>query len=250
MKVTLIDFTGAGNPDPWYAARKLVYTKDTRLEQGADTRAKVMKMSADEIKSALIYIAGTIRSSWEFVHYTFEISGVTRAFTHQLVRTRTGSYAQQAQRVVNMSNFEALKPATLAGKGSASDQWDATMRAIGMAYRYLHDVGVPAQDCRGLLPTNVLTNIIAEFNLRTMADLLAKRKNARAQGEYADVAREMERCILEVHQWAEPFINPVRTRTPALDKLLKVALGSAGPLDKPELNTALKELDLLKATWG
>src|SRR5690606_21060936 len=112
-KVTLISYTGHGHPDPLYAARLLAYAKNTRLEQGEETRAKIEAMSEEELSKELEYIAGTIRSSWEFVDYTFEIKDVTRAFTHQLVRTRTASYAQQAQRVVDMGHFSAMKPETI-----------------------------------------------------------------------------------------------------------------------------------------
>lgn len=250
MKVTLIDYTGNGHPDPLYAARLLVYTKNTRLEQGIETRTKVSMMPQEELTKELHYIATTIRSSWEFVDYVFEIRDVTRAFTHQLVRTRTGSYAQQAQRVVDMSGFGSLTPDTAKNNLKALAAWEATMAAIQDGYRALKELGVPAQDCRGVLPTNVYTNIIAKFNLRTLADLIGKRKNLRAQGEYADVARAMEKEVLAVHPWTESFLNPERTLTPALDKLLKDALGDGGPLDKPEVNAALKELDALKGTWG
>jgi len=250
MKVTLIDYTGNGNIDAHYAARLLVYTKNTRLEQGEETRNKIAAMTYDELKPDLDYISKTLRSSWEFVDYTFEIQAVTRAFTHQLVRTRTGSYAQQAQRVVNMGNFSSEMPETVKNNPMATVMWDQCMDVIAKSYQGMQAEGIPNQDCRGLLPTNVHTNIIAKFNLRTMADILAKRKNLRAQGEYADVARAMEAEIMRVHPWAEPFINPDRLKTPALDKLLKDALGDRSPIDRPEVNQALKELDTLKGTWG
>lgn len=254
MKVRLIDYTGATGPgsynDPWYAAKLLIYTKSTRLEQGEETQAKINAMTYDEIMNELDYISKTIRSSWEMVDYTFEIKDVTRAFTHQLVRTRTASYAQQAQRVVDMSTFETLVPETVSNLPATLDQWETCMSMVSQTYRYLKDMGVPVQDCRGVLPTNVLTNIIMKVNLRTLADLLGKRKSLRAQGEYQSVAREMERRVLEVHPWTKPFLDPERTRTPALDALLARELGNSGPLDKPALNAALKELDMLKGTWG
>lgn len=250
MKVTLIEYTGSGHSDPLYAARLLAYTKNTRLEQGEATRAKMAAMSDEDLFKELDYISKTLRSSWEMVDYIFEISDVTRAFTHQLVRTRTGSYAQQAQRVVNMGNFTSEMPDTVRNNPEAQQSWDECMTAISETYQALQKEGIPNQDCRGVLPTNVHTNIIAKFNLRTMADILAKRKNLRAQGEYADVARAMEAEILKVHPWAEPFINPDRLKTPALDQLLKDALGDKSPIDRPEVNQALKELDTLKGTWG
>lgn len=250
MKVTLIDFTGAGHADPAdYAARLLIYTKNTRLTQGEETREKILQMDTMKIKEELNYIATTIRSSWEFVDYTFEVQGVTRAFTHQFVRTRTASYAQQAQRVADMSEFESLLPATVVLNNKAG-LWTTCMQMINSVYKELREVGVPAQDARGVLPTNVLTNIIAKMNLRTLADLVGKRENLRAQDEYADVIRQMKIAVQRVHPWVEPFINPERTRTPALDALLKDALGNSSPIDKPEVNKALKELDALKGIWG
>ncbi len=102
MKVSLIDWTGAGSADKMYAAKLLVYTKSTRLTQGEETLKRIFEMTEEQLLPELNYISSSIRSSWEFISYTFQITGVTRAFTHQLVRTRTASYAQQAQRVVDM----------------------------------------------------------------------------------------------------------------------------------------------------
>jgi flavin-dependent thymidylate synthase len=249
MNVTLIDYTGAGNSDPLYAARLLAYTKSTRLEQSTETMHKFMEMEEPKLMEELDYISKTIRSSWEFVEFTFQITGVTRAFTHQFVRTRTASYAQQAQRVVNMSGVPNMVPQTVYDSGMV-DVWDSAISAISDAYTKLKNAGIPTQDCRGLLPTNVLTNIIAKMNLRTFADLIGKRSNLRAQGEYADVARLMELCVLEKMPWVKNFIRPERTSTPALDAILASALGSSSPIDLPNVNQALKELDALKGIWG
>jgi hypothetical protein len=56
--------------------------------------------------------------------------------------------------------------------------------------------------------------------------------------------------VVHVHPWVEAFLYPDRTHTPALDTLLRQALGTASPVDAPEINKALKELDMLKGTWG
>ena len=53
-------------------------------------------------------MANTIPSSWEFVDYTFLVTGVSRAYTHQQVRTRAASYAQQTMRVLNMGEFDYI----------------------------------------------------------------------------------------------------------------------------------------------
>jgi thymidylate synthase ThyX len=117
-------------------------------------------------------------------------------------------------------------------------------------YQRLRELGIPAQDARGVLPTNVLTNIIASFNLRAFSELVGKRENLRAQGEYADVVRLMKAEVLRVHPWVAPFLDPERTKTTALDNFLKQQLGARSPVDVPDVNSALKELDRLKGTWG
>lgn len=251
MDVQIIDYTGAGHPDPFYAAKLLAYTKNTRLEQSVSSFEGYQKLDEQKLADELVYISKTIRSSWEFVDYVFQITGVSRAFTHQLVRTRSGvSFAQQAQRVVDMSGFEAVLPETIALNDQAASVWQMCMADIKYAYEKLRSFGIAAQDARGVLPTNVCTNIIMKINLRALADLLGKRKNLRAQGEYADVARLMEARVLALHPWTRPFLDPDRLHTPRLDEMLKDALGSASPIDKPKINEALKELDALKGTWG
>jgi flavin-dependent thymidylate synthase len=249
MRVEIIDYTGAESPDPLYAARLLAFTKNTRLQQTKQGFAEFRKMSEEQLLIELEYISKTIRSSWEFVDVTFSIQDVTRAFTHQLVRTRTASYAQQSQRSTDMSDFNVRIPETI-NDPSRANVWERTISEINRGYKVLREMGVPAQDARGLLPTNVLTNIIMKVNLRTLADLLAKRKGLRAQDEYAEVAAEMERAVLRIWPWAEQFLNPDRLRTPALDSMLKQALGSSSPVDKPMVNAALKELEALKGVWG
>jgi flavin-dependent thymidylate synthase len=252
MKVELIDCTGACAPDPAnYAARILIYAKSTRLNQGKDLQQRINTLTPEEIKEQLDQIVMTIRSSWEFIDYTFQVTEVTRAFTHQFVRSRHASFAQQAMRVADMTQFETLMPDTIrVADISVQKFWNTCMQMIGSTYAELRKKNIPAQDARGVLPTNVLTNIIAKMNLRTLAELIGKRENLRAQGEYADVVRAMKIEVLRVHPWAEPFLNPPRTQTPALDALLKAALGDASPVDKPDVNAALKEVDALKATWG
>lgn len=248
--VTLIDYTGAGHSDPLYAARLLAFLKNTRLEQNADTMAKFFAMPEAELSAELAYIANTIRSSWEFVDYTFMISGVTRAFTHQLVRTRTASYAQQAQRVVKLTDIQVTMPETVAADPIAKELWEKHEKDQADVYRILTDIGIPAQDARGMLMTAVQTNIVMKVNLRTLADLIGKRENLRAQGEYGEVAKQWREIVTKLHPWTEPFLSPERTRTPNLDSILREALGDGSPIDKPKVNAALKELDSLKGIWG
>jgi len=251
MKVELISYTGQYAPNPsQQAATLLIFIKNTRLEMNSNTLADIAGWPQHTRDAELTYIANTLRSSWEFIDYTFCITGVTRAFTHQFVRTRTGSYAQQTHRTLNVEGFSAEMPETIGDDPKRMAAWTETMDKIRENYKTLIDLGVPTQDARGILPTNVHTNIVAKFNLRTLADLVGKRENLRAQGEYQKVARAMALEALNVHPWLRPFLYPERKATPELDKMLKEAIGEATPASLPVINLALKELDKLKSTWG
>ena len=46
----------------------------------------------------------------EHAYATFRISGVSRAFTHQLVRHRLCSFIQQSQRYVDEKDFRYIEP--------------------------------------------------------------------------------------------------------------------------------------------
>jgi len=248
--VEVIDHTGKGQADPLWAAKKLIYTKLTRLEQGQDTWAKIHSMNQEEVQEQLDYVRDSVRSSWEFVSFTFQIKNVTRGFTHQFVRTRTASYAQQSQRVVDMSGFDFGCGPVVAGDPEMLGEYKACMGEINSAYEKLISLGAPAQDARGLLPTAVSTSIIAEINLRTLADLAIKRDNPRAEGEYHKVFKGIAEAAIEAMPWVEDFLYPERTSTPNLDKLLIEMRGDRSPVEMNELNSAMKELDKLKKAWG
>lgn len=204
MKISLISYTGA--PDAWHAARLLVFTKNTRLTMGAARWQDVQIMTEAELRSQLAYMANTIPSSWEFVDYVFAVEGVTRAFTHQAVRTRTASFAQQSMRVTDMSGFDYRVPPKLTEMQQVAYQH--CMGDIQDWYTELMCNGAAEEDARGVLPTNILTNICCKYNLRTMSDLVKSREGGRTQDEYRDVVRAMADSILAVHPWADVFLYP------------------------------------------
>lgn len=201
MKVTLLEYT----PN---ARELLIFTKRTRLSMSAESYADVFKMSDEEKLEELTYMANTIPSSWEFVDYTFMIEGVSRGFTHQFVRTRTGSYAQQSMRVTDMSTFGFVTGPSIKKNIQLNNEYHMMMYNIDNAYRHLIDNGAEIEDARGVLPTNICTNIVAKHNLRTMHDLARSRTGGRTQGEYREVVSAMCDEILRVHPWAEVFLFP------------------------------------------
>lgn len=192
MKASLINHTQD-------ALELLLYTKNTRL-QGAQTLYEIKAWPLSEKLDHLSYMKDTIQSSWEFVDYTFHIEGVTRAFTHQLVRTRQGSYAQQSQRTVDVRNNEVLNP-------SGDEDFDQVAGYILNEYSNMIDNGMDIQDARGILPTNMTTEIIAKFDLRTLHNMGLVRLCTRTQGEYQKVFAAMISEIFKIHPWAREFIK-------------------------------------------
>ena len=229
MKVTLLTCT----PD---ALDVLLYTKNTRLTMSGTGLDAVKGWSPEKKAEELKYMRNTIQSSWEFVDYVFAIEGVTRAFTHQLVRHRVGtSFAQQAQRVVNMEGFDYLATGLVsvyddgapetnnAGEltranydrypdpsqipGGPANIYDWTMDRINAGYEALIERGVKSQDARGVLPTNICTNIVFKANLRTLHDMALKRLCVKAQGEFQDIFKGIVAEVVHEHPWADDFLR-------------------------------------------
>jgi len=197
----------------------LIFTKNTRLLNVEDAYDEIKDWPEEKKQEELDYMLQTIKSSWEFIDYVFEIRDVTRAFTHQFVRTRTGSYAQQSQRTVDMEGFGYYTPPRISENEIAKAIYDECMQKINEYYHDLREI-VPAEDARGVLPTNIHTNIVAKFNLRTLHETAKSRLSPRAQGEYQQVFKLMVDEVVKVHPWAEPFLTPTEWSAPSMAKPL------------------------------
>ena len=221
MKVTLTDY----NKD---AVEKLIFSKSTRLEMNPYLLEDIQAWPQEAKMKELEYISNTIKSSWEFLDYTFMIEGVTRAFTHQFVRNRQGSYAQQTMRMLDKADFTYLTGPSFKDAGEkAVHLYDAVMSLINMTYKDLIDLGVKVEDARGILPTNIHTNIMVKYNLRTLSELVASRSSPRTQGEFRDVMEGMYQEVIAVHPWAKMFLHSKKVEAAKeLDQFIEDTAGS------------------------
>lgn len=203
MKVTLINYTKE-------AANLLLFTKATRLSMTPRLMEEIRVWPEEKKLAELDYMANTIPSSWEFVDYTFLVEGVSRAYTHQQVRTRAASYAQQTMRVLDMGEFDYVFSERVKDNPQAQRIVENALSVIKSAYKMLTSeaIGIPNEDARGILPTNIATNIVCKFNLRTFSELCASRTGGRTQNEYQRVVQAMADEVLKVHPWAEKFLFP------------------------------------------
>lgn len=177
----------------------LIYTKSGRLATGT-TLEEIHGWPEEKKMEHLGYMMDTIKSSFEFVDYVFEITNVSRAFTHQVVRTRTASFQQQAMRVVDARDFGYLK----------STDHPSYQRAFEISleeYGKMLDDGVPVQDARGVLGTGIHTAIFVKGNLRTLSNMAELRLCKRAEGEYQSVFKKMVAKVLQIHPWAQPLLE-------------------------------------------
>lgn len=199
MKVTLISHTPA-------AEVILLFTKSTRLTLAPTLLNDIAAWPEDKKLNELEYMANTIPSSWEFVDYVFLVEGVSRAYTHQQVRTRAASYAQQTMRVLDMGGFDYVFTDRNLEDELAMKIITEHNQATRVAYNNLITIGQAPEDARGILPTNISTNIVCKFNLRTFAELAKSRTGGRTQSEYQKVINAMVDEVLAIHPWADKFI--------------------------------------------
>lgn len=142
----------------------------------------------------------------EHAVFTFEVKGVSRALTHQLVRHRMASYAQQSQRYVDMSEAayiipesidKCLAPATPDGCPLNIEYVNA-IRKCEEVYRKLVGAGIYPEDARYVLPNACTTNIIVTMNARELRHFFSLRCCERAQWEIRELANRMLKICKEV----------------------------------------------------
>jgi hypothetical protein len=215
-RVALVEYTG--RPDPWRAADLMIFTKRTRVEMAPGGVDEIAAWPEEKKLAELTYMANTVPSSWEFTDYVFLVTGVTRAFTHQLVRTRSASYAQQAMQVLDVSQGDGWSyhtgPTILADPKLVAI-YDGTMSGIAENYRTLVRSGALIEDAREVLPTGILTNICVKMNLRSLCDLLRKRASPRNVSEWDHVLRGIREAVLAAHPWSPIFLDRTADRVAA-----------------------------------
>lgn len=202
MHVELIAITrylrGSGTPEELLEhAGRVCYRSEPRGDPGRFLMARVR-----EGHESLI----------EHASATFEISGVSRACTHQLVRHRIASYSQESQRYVDMSQPEYVVPPSVAADPEALAVWNQATAGIADAYRQLRERGVRKEDARFLLPNAAATRIVVTMNFRAWRHFIKERGlNRAAQWEIREVANR----ILDIlHQQAPSvFEDLVHART-------------------------------------
>lgn len=177
-----------------------------RMYEGKGTRI-LSQITDDERRHYWGEVSKThLKAPLEFVHMHFFLQGVTRAFTHQMVRQRTAVYAQESLRFAvktNMAEEVQLPPSIAALKEDDPRRviWNEAMTGLGDVYNGLIDAGIPAEDARGLLPHAVTTRLHYATNLRNLLDHAGNRLCTQAQFEWRYVFLGIMSELRKVWGW-------------------------------------------------
>jgi flavin-dependent thymidylate synthase len=153
-----------------------------------------------------------LKAPFEAVTLHFLVEGVTRSFTHQMVRQRTAVFAQESLRFAVKENIDeevALPPSMI---GLKKDDprvviWRSAVNKVDDAYHALVDNGVPAEDARGLLPHNITTRLHYVTNLRALQDHGGNRLCTQAQFEWRVVWDQIIRAISNYESRLEGYFD-------------------------------------------
>lgn len=186
--VTLISAT----PDPLGAIAAAC-----RMYEGKPTYS-LGDITDKERKHAWQQVQDThLKAPLEFVDLHFFIEGVTRAFTHQMVRQRTAVYAQESMRFAVKEDIAARPGPMISSDKQAMAIWQDQMQDTWRRYKFLIGQGMPAEEARGLLPHDTLTRLNYKTNLRNLLEHAGNRLCTQAQFEWRVVFIGIVKAISE-----------------------------------------------------
>lgn len=153
-------------------------------------------------------LKGGLQTALESQVIVFEVSGVSRTATHQIVRTRKAAFHQQSQRASFMG-FEpnVRMPKSWMKSDRAREAFEAAAEASAHAYRVAVAEDISFQDARFALLEGTTTYILCEYPVREFLNVYAYRACSMFQWEICHTVREMGRALVEAHPWIAPYVK-------------------------------------------
>lgn len=185
MDVELVSYT----KDPVMVIAKAA---STCYRSNVDTPEKAEKLVEKCIKSGH-------HSVLEFADFHFHVKNISRVCSHQLVRHRLASYAQESQRYVGQDAFLFTIPKSIKSDEDTLCYFEGYMSYSEEFYRALvEDFGVPKEDARYVLPNACATNIDIKMNYRELMHFCGERLCNKAQDEIQSLARAMKSVVFDI----------------------------------------------------
>lgn len=153
------DFDGQKVLQKIEAAARTCYKSEGKIQEGS-----AAKMVASLIKSGHEVMLEHASVTVKFV--------VDRGISHELVRHRLASFAQESTRYCNYSKDDFgseitfIIPEYLEYKSEGWNIWKESMKQAEDAYFKMLDFGLSPQQARAVLPNSLKTEVVMTANLR------------------------------------------------------------------------------------
>lgn len=160
--------------------------------------------------------------------WSFVFTGVSRSFTHELIRHRHFSYSQLSQRYVDESDSDFVEPDVIAEDPELHAAWTEAVNAARLGYDRLvaglesrfGDIAdktlrrkMARQAARSVLPNATETKIFVTANARALRHFIELRGSEHADVEIRKVAVE----VLRIMQQEAPNMFADYTLVPLAD---------------------------------
>ena len=137
----------------------------------------------------------------------FEVQGVSRACTHQLVRSRRAAFHQQSMRASYYGSLPEIRiPESVWQNERARIAFLGAMEAAHLAYRIACEEDISYQDARYVLPEGTNNYIMLEYPVREFLNVYAYRACSMFQWEIVRVMRLCREVLVKAHPWMEPYV--------------------------------------------
>ena len=173
------------------------------IEKAGRTCYKSEDKITDE--SAKKFVAGLIKRNHEAMleHSFLSIRFICdRGVSHELVRHRLASFAQESTRYCNYSQdkfgneLTFIKPLFFDEDTNEYRLWEHAMRVAESDYMMMLNAGRTAQEARSTLPNSIKTEVVMSTNYREWRHFF-KLRAARATGPAHPQMEEITRPLLE-----------------------------------------------------
>jgi len=166
------------------------YKSEDRITE--NSAASFVKMLIDRGHEAMI----------EHVHISVRII-CDRGVTHEIVRHRLASYAQESTRYCNYSKdkygseITVIEPNFWQDKPECKEIWEQAMKNAEEAYMKLISLGASPQEARSVLPNSLKTEIVVTMNLREWRHFFKLRTDKSAHPQIREIAVPLLKAFKE-----------------------------------------------------
>lgn len=176
---------------------RVCYKSEDKITEDGESAKKFVKMLIGRGHEAMIE------------HSTLSVKlTVDRGVSHELVRHRIASFAQESTRYCNYSKDKFdngvafIKPFFFENASERYMEWEEAMNIAEQKYLKLLDLGATPQEARSVLPNSTKTEITITANYREWRNFFKLRTAKAAHPQMQEVTR--------------PLLKELKTRLPII----------------------------------